>query len=247
MKKLVYFIILLLAATMAYASLMPAADTVFTFKRAACFSNGIMEINVTHEGLSVRLADINMTVENEFLTPRPLIGAWYRGGYPTTNYERPFDNVTGQDFVSKLWLTYRTDDLYTKGDYIITLSWPSNTIYYDHIKFAVQCPGIICDEKTNLPCTGDQKCINKVCEWFKCNDDQIAIGNTCMPRCNDYNVCTKDYYIDGQCIYVKKEGCCNIDDDCNDGFRCDNKQCALNVPQWNIFSRFWYWLKSRYQ
>ncbi len=237
MKKIVFSLMFLISIVSASASYFPQPGIIFEFKGAECFSNGSILLNLTHEGNTVAFSRINLTAESEELSPQPLFGEWLIGGYPAVNYDYPAGNYTGNNFFGKTRFKFKTtNNIFTKGEYIVTLSWPSNSLYQDKIKFAVECPGIICNSDDD--CINQQQCLNQTCEWVKCAPDQFATGHTCLPRCNDYDFCTKDYFIDGRCVYEKIENCI-----------VQNKTAVQQKEQEtdNIFIRFWKWLKSRYE
>jgi hypothetical protein len=233
MKSIVWGLVFLIAVVSASASYLPQPGIIFEYKGANCFANGSITINLTHEGNNIPFKKINLTVESDQLPPQPLYGRWYIGEVLTSYYEPPADNYTGDNYVNKKRFKYKTTtDMYTKGDYTITLSWPSNTIYYDKIKFGVSCPGKPC--QTNDQCILQQACVNSTCEWVQCKESDFAMGHTCLPKCNDYDPCTNDYFTNEQCVYVKINDC-KVD-----------KETGKVVTPTNIFARFWNWLKNKY-
>ncbi|MEK6887066.1 MAG: hypothetical protein AABW88_04485 [Nanoarchaeota archaeon] len=237
MKRGVLGLMILLMMVSVSASYFPEPGVIFQIKKTNCTENGTIILDITHEGGLVKFSDIKINTSNsEFKTQ--LIGEWVS----KDNYKLA-ENYTDNDLLSKSWLRFRTtNNVFTKGKYIITLSWPSNTIYYDKTMAAVECPGIIC--KTNNDCVNQQSCVNNVCEWIACPPSQFATGHTCIPKCEDYNSCTSDYYTEGSCTYIKKQGCCNKDIDCEKENKCLTQKCVIKGE--NIFERFWNWLKSKY-
>lgn len=243
MKSSVWGIILLIAMISVSAE-YPSPDTLFQFNKAACLDTGSALINLTHEGMTIAFSDLNFTIEGEDLSPQPLNGEWFIANYPVSNYEFPDDKFTGPDFVSSARFTYiTTSPKLAEGKYIVTLSWPSNTIYYDNIKFAINCPGFKC--KTNDDCLSQQVCENLKCKWLKCSESAYATGHNCLPKCDDNNKCTNDYQIEGKCVYIKIDGCCNKNEDCEKPKECIGNKC--NEKSMNMFARFWNWLKSKYK
>ena len=233
MKGFAWGLAVLFALTLVSATYLPQPGIIFEYKGATCFSDGSMVLNLTHEGNNIAFKKINLTVEGEKLAPQKLLGNWFIGVFPATNYEHPADNYTGSNYLGKQRFKYKTlPNMYTEGEYIITLSWPSNTIYYDKIKFAVNCPGIPCT--SNDQCILQQACTNQTCEWIQCEESDFAMGHTCLPKCNDYDPCTNDYFANEQCVFVKIGNCA-----------VDAKGKIVAEPT-NIFARFWNWLKSKY-
>ena len=229
MKGAVWCLVFLVTLISASASYFPQPGIIFGFKGAEC-TNGTLLFNLTHEGNSLAFSAVNFTIESNALTPQRLTGDWYIGGYPSANYDFPADNYTGNDFFGKSRIGFKSiNKFYTKGNYTITLTWPSNSLYYDRIKFAVNCPGVKCTN--NDQCISQQQCTNQTCEWVRCSQDKFATGHTCLPKCNDYNECTNDYYVNGQCVYVK----------------IDNCPKEAFGKETNIFALIWNWLKGRYK
>ena len=228
MKGAVWALVFLVILVSASAAFFPQPGVIFEFKGAEC-NNGTLFFNLTHEGNSIPFSSINFLLEGETLTQN-LEGSWYIGGYPSSNYEFPADDYTGNDFFGKSRIRFKsTNSFYTKDKYTITMIWPSNSLYYDRIKFAVQCPAIQC--ANNDKCISQQACTNQTCEWIKCPEDKFATGHTCLPKCNDYDKCTNDYYVDGKCVYTNIVGCTKEE----------------VVKETNIFAIIWNWLKSRYK
>ncbi len=233
MFGLILFLFMLISVNAANPTYMPLPGVVFELKSVECFSNGSIDINLTHEGASVAFKDINLTAESEDLNNLPMIGEWMYGGYPITNYGTPTENYTGSDFFGKRIFKFETThNIYTKGKYTITLVWPSNSAFYDRIKFAVECPGISCTD--NDRCISQQSCSNSTCAWIKCDESSFASGHVCLPRCNDYDSCTNDYFIDGQCVYIKTEG-------------CNPSEVNKEVKFQSTLSKIIEWLKSLYK
>ncbi len=230
-------------STLAYASTLPTANVIFVYEGAGCGTDGSVTINMSHSGEAVDYSDINITVTGDYLNAQPVQGLWYRGSYPVTNYEVPFDKSTDQDFVSSRDYQFVSNPgIYTTGTYKFTVSWPSSTIYYDHFNFAVYCPGIRC--ATNDSCISQQACTNGLCSWTDCNQDSYAMGHTCFNRCTNNTICTKSYYINDQCIYVQKDGCCINNNDCPDtSYQCVNNKCVQPIYQ-SIFSQIISWLRG---
>ena len=237
MKWGVLVIIVLLSVVSANASRFPEPGVIFQIKKANCTENGTIILDITHEGGIVKYSDILInSSNNEFKAP--LIGEWlYRDNYKIA------ENYTDNDLLSKSWLRFRTtNDIFTTGKYIITLSWPSNTIYYDKTMAAVECPGISCG--SNDDCVNQQRCYNNICEWISCPPSQFAMGHTCLSKCEDYNSCTKDYYTEGSCTYIKIQECCSKNTDCGKEKECISQKCVIKGK--NIFEKFWNWLKGKY-
>ena len=237
MKLRALSIIILLAMISVSASYLPEPGVIFQIKKTNCTDNGTIILDITHEGGIVKYSDIVINASNAD-AKAPLIGEWF---YPD-NYKIP-ENYTDSDVRYKSSIRFRTtNNVFTKGKYIITLSWPSNTIYYDKTMAAVECPGISC--KVNDDCVSQQECKNNLCEWISCPESQIAMGHICTSKCEDYNSCTTDYYTDEGCTYIKIQGCCNKDADCTKEKVCLSQKCFIKGK--NIFEKFWNWLKSRY-
>lgn len=237
MKLGVLGIIVLLMIVSVSASYFPEPGVVFQIKKANCTENGTIILEITHEGGVVKYSDIIINASNDDYTA-PLIGEWY---YPD-DFKIP-KNYTDSDLLYSGWLRFKTtNNIFTKGKYILTLYWPSNTIYFDRTMAAAECPGIKC--KTNDDCVSQQACKNNMCEWISCLPSEFATGHTCLPRCEDYNPCTKNYYTEESCTYVKIKGCCNKNIECENEQECLNNKCLTKGS--NIFIKFWNWLKSKY-
>lgn len=230
MKGAVWGLIFLVTLISVSATYFPQPGVIFGFKGAEC-KNGTLSFNLTHEGNSVGFSSVNFTVESDDLGPQALQGTWYIDSDPVTNYEFPANNYTGDDFFGKSFYKFRSNsNFYAQGKYVVTLAWPSNSLYYDHIQFAAVCPGIKC--QNNDQCISQQQCTNQTCQWVKCSQDKFATGHNCLPKCNDYNDCTNDYYVNGKCAYVKINNCV-----------VKNPTIAGTK---NIFVLIWEWLTSRY-
>jgi len=237
MKRLVWGMIFLLMISFVSASYTPTPALLFEYKKSNC-TNGTLTFDVTHEGVTVAYKDLNITVKSDDLKEMPLRGDWY---YPD-NYKIP-ENYTGSDFTSKLLIRYKaTTQMFTKGKYIVGLRWPSNTVYNENIQFAAECQGIRCEKDND--CILQQKCTDNICEWVKCDETQYAIGHRCFQKCEDYNSCTTDYFIDNQCIHIEIDNCCNNDGDCEINQICENKACKGITSKFNFIKKFWNWLKS---
>ena len=237
MKKVLLGLVILLSIISASASYVPEPGVIFQIKKANCTDNGTIILDITHEGGIIKYSDILINATNGNIKTS-LIGEWF---YPD-NYKIP-KNYTDNDLFSKGRLRFKTiNNIFTKGKYIITLSWPSNTIYYDKTMAAAECPGIIC--QTNKDCISQQSCLNNVCEWVSCPLSQFASGHTCLDKCEDYNSCTKDYYTEGSCTYIKIQNCCSKDSDCEKEKICSSQKCIIKGS--NIFEKIWNWLKSKY-
>lgn len=229
MKRVVWWMLVLALIISVSASYLPQPGAIFTFKGATCYTNGTMLINITHEGTIVAFSSINMTVESDELSKQIMHGEWLVGNYPREDLRYPDNNYTGTDISSKSRFFYKTTTpMFTKGKYIVTLMWPSNTIYYEKIMFAVECPGKPCNSNDN--CISEQRCENQTCKWIKCTQDNMAMGHVCQPKCNDYDSCTQDYYINGKCTFIK----------------IDNCPAKTGLKETNLFKIIWNWLKSRY-
>ena len=232
-------LVFVVASVAAFAD-YPAPNSYFVFKSITCLSDGSIIFNVTHSGESLRIIDLKTEAEGEHLAKQPLLGNWYREG----NHD-PINeiNYTGSDFVSPGKFSFSSGiEVYTTGKYIITLSWPSTSIYYNTISFAVDCPGVPCTDDD--VCIAQQRCVNKVCEWVPCAADEYANGHVCFKRCNDNNKCTDDYFINNECINAPQKGCCISDKDCNAYEKCSNNKCTKPLLTRNIFVRFWNWLSG---
>ena len=229
MKGGIWALVFLVTFVSASAAFFPQPGVIFGVKEYVC-NDGVFTFNVTHEGNLVAFKDVRFVMENDALGQQELVGDWFIGGYPSSNYDYPAANYTDNDFFGKSRFTFKSRyNFYTKGRYEITLIWPSNSLYYDRIKFAVQCPGLPCE--INDQCISQQQCTNQICEWVKCPEDKFATGHTCLPKCNDYDKCTSDYYIDGKCVYTDIVGCTKEE----------------IVEETNIFVIIWNWLKSKYK
>ncbi len=230
MKRYVFSIIFLLSIISVSANYLPTNDIILGIRGTECLSNGSLILNITHNGRSMPFSDINLTIESDTMQPQPVLGNWFIGEDPVTNYDFPDNEFTGNDFTGIATFRFVTsNNIYTTGTYTLTVNWPG-TIYYNHIKYAIRCPGKACS--SNDECVSQQTCSNKICQWLVCGEGQIATGHTCINQCNDNNKCTKDYFIDGKCVYTKINNC--------------NKETGNTITK-NIFARFWDWLKSRYE
>jgi hypothetical protein len=235
MKSIVWGLVLLIAFVSSYAAFFPEPGIVFEFKGAEC-SNGTIWLNVTHEGNNIAYKNINLTVESDALPAQRLLGDWFISGSPAKNYDYPLNISTGNNFFSKMRFRFKTAvPMFTESRYIVTLNWKSNSIYYDRIKFAVNCPAKQCVNDNQ--CISQQACVNQTCQWLDCDQDKFAMGHSCLPKCNDEDECTNDYFIDGQCVFVKIDDCMTVEEK----IEIEQKQSM------NIFVAFWNWLKSRYE
>jgi hypothetical protein len=238
MKGGVYILILLLAV-ISVSAYYPSPDAYFEYKIGKCMADGTIEINVSHYGKVLKSSEIKMDIEGDALSKQSLIGNWYVGRLEQIN-------ATGADFTNPKRYTFRSlPKIYTTGKYIITLSWPSSSIYYDNIKFAVECYGLPC--QTNDECISQQECKKGLCTWVSCAQDQYASGHVCFKKCEDYNVCTKDYLIDEKCIHSSIDKCCNANKDCNADEECQEKLCVKKsfFEGQGFFQRFWNWLTGK--
>lgn len=245
MKKGLIFVLSLLILAISSNALWQYSEMIFTFRGASCDNTGTISVNITHDGNVVKFGDINLTVKNDVTGSVPLIGSWFDG----SNQEVGLNNLTYGDVKATDYLKFKSNKIYTKGKYIITMSWPSN-IYNDKIMFAVDCPGIKCND--NYGCVGQQSCNNntKICEWLDCGEGGVANGHKCFSKCDDGDICTKDYYIEGQCVNTKSENCCKANKDCDASKECIQNTCTswpTNNPDLNIFQKVWRWLKHLYE
>lgn len=232
MKRLVWALIFLISLISVSASYFPAPGISLEYKEGKCYNNGSILLNITHSGENVAFGDIKLIVEGNHLSPQELVGQWYIGDFPTTNYEYPFTNYTGTDFQSPKRFNFRTtNNIFTEGRYVINMTWPSRSPYDNHFQFAIECPGKVCNNDNN--CVSQQSCVNNKCEWLDCGLYKYASGHACLDRCNDNNECTQDYFIDNQCVHVKIDKCVTVEE-------------KVQTENQNIFERFWNWLKSRY-
>lgn len=233
MKGVVLVLAVMLAIVSVSASYFPSPDAIFEWKKSNCSENGTITFEVAHEGVTIKFTDIELTIENENGLSVPMVGSWYQRKWLAENY-------TGSDFSGSTRFVFESiPGIYTTGKYKVRLGWPSTTEYYNNIQFAVECPGIPCS--TNNDCNLQQECSNKVCSWLKCGESDYAMGHKCLPKCNDYDSCTTDYLINNKCEFIKKEGCCNKDEDCSAKQVCEDGNCEEKT-ELNIFQRFWNWL-----
>jgi hypothetical protein len=244
MKRLIWGLVFFITLISVNASYFPQPGVIFEFKGALCDSTGMIALNLSHEGNSVRFEDVKITAESNITKSLPLTGGWFIGGDPVYNYDFPENLTTGNNFFGKQRFKFRTtNNIFTKGRYVVTLSWPSNSVYQDEIMFAIECPGIEC--KSNDGCVSQQTCTNNICEWVKCDEDKFAVGHTCLPKCNDYDACTQDYYIDEKCIYTEIKNCCKSNQECKKSYKCEGNNCVVRGN--SLFGKIFYWLKSRYE
>src|SRR5689334_17149884 len=96
-KGIIFTLAFLLAVVSVSASYLPVSDIIFEYKGVECDTNGTITINVTHEGASLRYGDIKLTAHSDAIAPIDMIGKWYIGSHPASNYEAPLANFTGSD------------------------------------------------------------------------------------------------------------------------------------------------------
>lgn len=228
MKRAVWTLIILIAVISAYAAYFPQQGTIFAIKGAKCYSSGAIIINMTHEGNILYFNQLNLTIENNELGSLPFIGIWLRNGDLLSNYDYPLNITTGNSFEEKTRFKFKTThNIFTKGVYSIRLAWPSYIDHFDKVGIEVECPGINCSSDDS--CISEQKCVNSICEWVRCDENKLASGHGCLPKCNDYDSSTEDIFSNGECAYQKI-----------------TKQKLPDAVKENIFARFWNWLKSKY-
>jgi hypothetical protein len=224
-KSVMWIFVFLFLTTAAFASRFPTASAIFEYRKGTCLENGTMLLNLTHDGVTIKLSDINMTIEGDYMPRMPLRGSWYQGRYRVENY-------TGRSMMGDMQrFTFITDNTYrAPGKYIIKMHWPSRSIYQNNIMFAVECPGMPCASNNN--CLSEQFCSNqtKKCEWSRCGQNDFAVGHTCLPRCNDYDKCTEDHFVDGKCANVKIENC---------------EASGQMFVKYGFFRRLWNWISRR--
>ena len=121
----------------------------------------------------------------------------------------------------------------------------------DYLHVIVDCDNDECDtggsfidshmllfKITPLECTTNENCSKtqyckvstKQCLELNCEECDRVENHTCVPTCDDSDICTVDFCsMDGVCGHNVTENCCKTNTDCNDNLFCTNETCINNV------------------
>ncbi|MBN2421417.1 hypothetical protein JXB27_04015 [Candidatus Woesearchaeota archaeon] len=221
MKRGLIFLAVLLSINLSFASITQTPDFEIVKKTGTCFSDGSILFNITRGTNAVLPTNITITIEGDKLDKMKLPGKWQIGNYPLENYEQ-IDKLR-----ANTW-SFKSSPVLAEGTYAIKLEWESRQDYASGTSFAVNCPARKCI--SNDDCTSQQKCTDGACVWLECPEGTYAMGHACLGICEDYDECTNDYFIDGECIHTENDKC---------------KEQEPVEKKLSILQKIWNWLTGK--